>query len=126
MDFEEFWELYGKKVGKLKVMKRFVRLKKSEIEKIADHLPKYVESTPDIQFRKNPLTYLNGQCWEDEIITPIRKKREVKRHFPDYYDPLYIRNNNLSGPELSAYYAHLREVGLRYDKDRRVWKEVAR
>ena len=30
----------------------------------------YVKSTPDPKFRKNPLTWLNGKCWEDEIIQP--------------------------------------------------------
>jgi hypothetical protein len=30
--------------------------------------PAYVESTPDKAYRKDPLTYLNGKCWNDEII----------------------------------------------------------
>jgi hypothetical protein len=28
----------------------------------------YVASTPDKQFRKDPLTYLNQKAWNDEII----------------------------------------------------------
>ena len=33
-----------------------------------DHLPNYIDSTPDKSFRKNPMTYLNNKSWEDEII----------------------------------------------------------
>lgn len=67
-DFERFWDLYGKKKDRAKCELKFNKLDKSEIDKIFDTLPDYINSTPDIQFRKNPLTYLNGQCWEDEII----------------------------------------------------------
>ena len=33
-----------------------------------EHLPHYIKSTPDKQFRKHPSTYLNNQGWFDEII----------------------------------------------------------
>jgi hypothetical protein len=33
-----------------------------------EHLELYVRSTPDIQYRKNPLTYLNSESWNNEII----------------------------------------------------------
>lgn len=127
MDFEEFWDLYDKKVGKLKTMNRYNRLTKKQVEKIAEHLPRYLQATPDKQFRKNPLTYLNGHCWEDEIIIYQTKNEDNKdkRRFPNHYDPVYIRNNGLSGQELSDYYAHLRNLGYEYDRFRRVWKEVA-
>ena len=36
-----------------------------EIETILKVVDTYVNSTPDVQFRKNPLTWLNGQCWKD-------------------------------------------------------------
>ena len=32
-----------------------------------DVVVSYVLSTPDVKFRKNPLTWLNGKCWNDEI-----------------------------------------------------------
>lgn len=35
---------------------------------IIEHLPKYVESTPEKGFRKDPMTYLNNESWNDEII----------------------------------------------------------
>jgi hypothetical protein len=30
-------------------------------------VPAYVASKPDRQYRKNPLTWLNGKCWQDEV-----------------------------------------------------------
>ena len=48
-------------------------------EKIFETLPAYIRSTPDVQFRKDPLTYLNGKCWEDEIVAaPKSGTRNVK------------------------------------------------
>ena len=66
--FSDFWNMYNKKVDKDKCYKKYIKLKESDIQKIKEHLPKYVKSTPDIQYRKNPLTYLNGGCWNDEIV----------------------------------------------------------
>lgn len=36
----------------------------------------YVAANNVKQYRKNPLTYLNGECWLDEIVTsqPTNKK----------------------------------------------------
>jgi hypothetical protein len=69
VEFEKFWNLYDKKVGsKVKCCKKFYSLKKSDHVRIFETLPKYKNSTPDKQFRKNPMTYLNNQSWNDEII----------------------------------------------------------
>lgn len=65
-DFDDFWELYGKKIDKEKCLKAFSRLSKTEREKLFEKLPAYISSTPDIKFRKNPLTYLHGKNWHDE------------------------------------------------------------
>jgi hypothetical protein len=64
-DFSKFWSMYNKKVDSRKCKDKFIKLSKSDIEKIIEVLPSYIYSTPDIQFRKNPLTWLNGKCWED-------------------------------------------------------------
>lgn len=66
--FENFWNAYGKKVDKVKCEKKWLKISETEKEKISGALNVYVESTPDVQFRKNPLTWLNGQCWNDEIL----------------------------------------------------------
>ena len=44
-----------------------------ELKKLmADHLPKYVQSTPDKQFRKNLEGYINQECWNDEILSSVK------------------------------------------------------
>ena len=66
--FAEFWDLYGKKTDSSKCKAKFARLTKTEIELLFEKLPAYIKSTPDKQYRKNPITWLNGKCWNDEIM----------------------------------------------------------
>jgi hypothetical protein len=66
-DFEKFWDAYGKKVDRVKCEKAWNKLSKEEIEKINTTVELYVKSKSDIQFRKNPLSYLNGKCFNDEL-----------------------------------------------------------
>ena len=70
--FDDFWNFYNKKVDTKKCKDKFEKLSDKELEQIKSTLPDYIASTPDVQFRKNPLTYLNGKCWQDEI------KKEIK------------------------------------------------
>ena len=70
--FDDFWNLYNKKVDTKKCKDKFEKLSDKELKQIKSSLPDYIASTPDVQFRKNPLTYLNGKCWMDEI------KKEIK------------------------------------------------
>ncbi len=67
--FELFWNLYDKKTSpKEKTLKKFKTLKEEEINLIFDHVPKYVNATPEKKYRKDPLTYLNQKAYENEII----------------------------------------------------------
>jgi len=67
-DFNLFWNLYDKKMNKVKCYQVWRRLDDTEKKKVLAVLPDYIKSTPDKQFRKNPLTYLRNKSWEDEII----------------------------------------------------------
>lgn len=67
-DFELFWENYDKKLDRFKCEKIWDKLTLDEINKINLSVQKYVEANPDWQYRKNPSTYLNGKCFNDEII----------------------------------------------------------
>lgn len=73
--FDWFWNAYGKKTDTAKCREKFHKLTEEEALLIRDNLPKYIKSTPDVQYRKNPLTYLNGKCWLDEIV---EVKKEVE------------------------------------------------
>jgi len=66
--FSEFWDMYDKKKDSVKCKSKFAKLTKQEIELLFEKLPAYINSTPDKQFRKNPYSWLNGKCWNDEII----------------------------------------------------------
>ena len=69
IEFEKFWDLYNYKVGsKSKVLKKWESLTDLDRGMIMEHLPHYIKSTPDKQFRKHPATYLNNQGWFDEIV----------------------------------------------------------
>ncbi len=65
--FSEFWDMYDKKKGRDKCESKWKKLKQSDIKEIFINLPGYVASTPDKQYRKDPLTWLNGKHWQDEI-----------------------------------------------------------
>ena len=68
-EFENFWNLYDKKVGdKKKIFKKYTALPEQDKKKIQETLNDYIASTPDKKFRKNPETYLNNHSWNDEII----------------------------------------------------------
>ena len=69
VSFDDFWNLYDKKVGdKEKIKTKWVKLKDSEREAIMNHLPLYKKSQPNKKYRKDPSTYLNNKSWNDEII----------------------------------------------------------
>jgi hypothetical protein len=72
--FEQFWNLYDNKQDRVKSEKKFMSLDLPVIEKIINVVPLYTnitttskDNTKGLKFRKNPLTWLNGECWNDEI-----------------------------------------------------------
>ena len=74
--FAEFWEAYGKKKDKFKAEKIYNKLSEQDRGIIKKTIGAYIESTPDIQYRKFPCTYLNSRSWEDEV------EEKPKHHTP--------------------------------------------
>lgn len=68
-EFEEFWEYYGKKKDRNKCESKWKKIPESQREVIKEFLPLYIHSTPDIRYRKNPLTFLNAETWNDDWNT---------------------------------------------------------
>jgi hypothetical protein len=64
--FADFWQAYDKKEDKHKCQQRWNTLTPAERQAALAHVPGYVAATPEKRYRKNPLTYLNGKCWQDE------------------------------------------------------------
>jgi len=72
--FAEFWDLYAKKNDSKKCEAKFKKLTKVQVDLIFAKLPAYIQSTPDKQYRKNPITWLNNESWNDEIQQPTTQK----------------------------------------------------
>lgn len=69
-DFEKFWEIYGKKVGKAEseMVWNKLNLDAETVSKIHAAATAYRVACPDKQFRKDPARWLNKRCWNDEIV----------------------------------------------------------
>lgn len=77
IDFEKFWELYGKKVGdKLKCKKKWDSLTDKERETSIQTIPNFIKQFTDKQYQPYPETYLNQKRWNDEIVKQTLPKQE--------------------------------------------------
>ena len=94
--FEDFWNLYDKKIGRKKCEAKWTRLAPKEREDCMRYLPAYIDSTPEIQYRKNPETFLNNNSWEDELPrngkngTNGKPKTELRR----IYEESHLMDDN--------------------------------
>ena len=89
--FDEFWETYNKKTGRVNCERIYARLKDKDYAKIKETLPIYLASVKDKQYLKNPQTYLNGKCWEDEIFQEAKTTEPTKSTLPyEGFNPLSI------------------------------------
>lgn len=80
ISFNDFWELYDKKVGlKSKIEKKWIKLSNKDRQAIMRYIPKYKEAQPDKRYRKNPETFFNNRSWEDEVIS--NEEPKVKKPF---------------------------------------------
>ena len=88
--FDEFWETYNKKTGRVNCERIYARLKDKDYAKIKETLPIYLESVKDKQYLKNPQTYLNGKCWEDEIYQEAKTTEPTPSVPYEGFNPLSI------------------------------------
>jgi hypothetical protein len=73
--FDEFWNLYDKKVGDRKgCEKKYNSLTDEERIKIKETLPEFKKQFSEKQYQPHPSTYLNQKRWNDEIITTKPKQ----------------------------------------------------
>jgi hypothetical protein len=74
--------LYDKKTDRARCLEKWKKVfkdnKQLTPEVVINSVKQYVKSTPDPKFRKNPLTWLNGNCWEDET----GKNNTTKKYIP--------------------------------------------
>lgn len=86
--FSDFWNTYDKKKDTAKCEKKWKSLTDKERDLVMVHIVAYTQSTPDKKFRKNPITYLNGKCWLDDIDQPTAANK-INRAT----DKLAVNNN---------------------------------
>ncbi len=72
-DFAQAWEAYQKKQDRAAALKIWTKLKPEEKQKALEHIPAYVQSTPDPQYRKHLKTYLNQKTFLEPIFFPKNK-----------------------------------------------------
>lgn len=83
--FNEFWELYNKKLNKEDSIKAFKKIKSNEYELIKNHIPIFVKQFKDKQFQPYFSTYLNKKRWQDEVETkqPVQPRLERRATLND-------------------------------------------
>ena len=77
-DFDIFFKAYGKQVDKIPCQREWLNIEREEHAKILEHVSKYVNSTPDVKFRKKPLNYLKDRTWLDPELPNAIKKEKFK------------------------------------------------
>lgn len=67
-EFEQIWAMYGRKGNGKTARIRFNNLPAPTKQLVFNHVPDYVLSTPEKKYRKGFESYLNLECWNDEIV----------------------------------------------------------
>jgi hypothetical protein len=92
--FDEWWNIYDKKISKEKAISKWNILTNEEKQLALKIVKEYVNSTPDKTFRKDPTTYLNNKSFNDEIIirnaTTSHKPNVSERNFTQLASLKYI------------------------------------
>lgn len=79
--FEEFWDSYGKKIGKPKTIEYWKKLSDKDVESIFKVLPSYLKER-EPRFRKDPERFLKHRVWEDQVVLDDIKQdtpRKIER-----------------------------------------------
>lgn len=67
-DFSEFWNAYGKKVGKAAAIDRWKKLKpNADLVRLMITAARRYSASTEQQFRKDPERWIKDRRWEDEI-----------------------------------------------------------
>ena len=84
--FEQFWQLYPRKVGKLTAKRSWEKLSQENqqkaLEAIVEHRKYWVAKGTDWEFIPHASTWLNQERFEDELV--IEQKENIKPPLPWY------------------------------------------
>ena len=113
--FEDFWNLYNKKVNKPKSEKKRYKLTNDDREKIMATLPKYIKTIKDKQYQKHPMTYLNNKSWNDEVYEAgssidYTNLETFNKQFNIDVEPVKARFKNKYGKEWRDEYTKIKQA----------------
>lgn len=78
--FDDFWSIYPVKKEKKKCADKYAKISEKEREIIKLTISDFVKFKPFPSYNHpNPITYLNGKRWEDEITRPESTERHIRR-----------------------------------------------
>jgi hypothetical protein len=88
--FREFWDMYNKKLEAKKCEQKYEKLTEQQRAKIKETLPVYLSTIRDKQYQKHPSTYLNNECWNDEVYVnpayaPVKPSVPLQTQYPPEY-----------------------------------------
>ena len=79
--FETVWEMYGKPVGNVEVLKeKWNALSAKNRDSILAYIPLYVASTPEVRYRKNFENFLSERYWETHPLNINTIQNETTRN----------------------------------------------
>lgn len=113
--FDRWWDLYGKKKDQNKCMEKWSRMSYDERKAATERTHQYVLSTPDIRYRKLPLTWLNGKCWLDELPYTIVEANADK--FMEYFNNLFEGTDIPALTEMNEYRRYLLNMAYTFHHD---------
>ena len=70
--FDQFWQLYPRRVAKADARKAWAKIKPADRQKIIEVLPEHLKQDQWTKdggtFIPYPASWLNGERWEDELV----------------------------------------------------------
>ena len=123
--FDQFWNTYGKKIGRAKCEPKFFKAVRSVakqkkvsaedasdliISRAADYAAQF---TGDNQYQMNPLTWINGEHWDDEHANGTTCDfADVHRAVVDHYQPDVKDTAAVQAALTPTQFAAAKSVGL--------------
>jgi hypothetical protein len=106
-DFETWWALYPRKVGKGQARRAWTKaIAGTTVDVLIAGAERYAElrSTEDPEFTKHPATWLNGECWLDENAVKANGRGNGHDEHRDFHQVI--------SDQAEAYCAVLRDNGI--------------
>lgn len=93
--FEEFWAAFNYRKDRKRALKEFRRIKDLDaiMPKILSSAAAYSAAHPGNVYQKHPSTWLNGECWNDDIDKPHQAAGIKPRIVPDLRPEDYTLTN---------------------------------